>query len=157
MASSAKEQKGQVSTPYHIFSKPCNGKFDYLASRILHSRDWDHRHSKAWTNAAYAQGRHQHRLGASSRSHLALRINKIRKTPACFVLLDRLIVSLEEFVAIDDNNVCTAPIAADKDILEFVQIRNIMKSMCSYLEAHSKGEMNNKIDDIAEFDAKKRQ
>ncbi|GFX62661.1 hypothetical protein TNCV_4868211 [Trichonephila clavipes] len=78
-------------------------------------------------------------------------------------------VSSEEFVA-EDNNVCTAPIMSHKDILEFVQslknifdadsdnesemhnaapvpmsfeMRNIIKSMRSYLDAHSKGEMNN--------------
>ncbi|GFX38795.1 hypothetical protein TNCV_4748651 [Trichonephila clavipes] len=71
---------------------------------------------------------------------------------------------------------------ADKDILEFVQsskniidadssdenemknaasdhtsyeMRNIMKSMRSYLDEHSNGEMNNKMDDIEQFDAKK--
>ncbi|GFY10666.1 hypothetical protein TNCV_2194871 [Trichonephila clavipes] len=30
-------------------------------------------------------------------------------------------VSLEEFVAVDDGNVCTVPIMADKGILEFLQ------------------------------------
>ncbi|GFW92942.1 SCAN domain-containing protein 3 [Trichonephila clavipes] len=37
------------------------------------------------------------------------------------VLFDYTTVSPEEFVAVDDDNVCTAPIMADKDILEFVQ------------------------------------
>uniref|UniRef100_A0A8C4RRF5 Tigger transposable element-derived protein 4 n=1 Tax=Erpetoichthys calabaricus TaxID=27687 RepID=A0A8C4RRF5_ERPCA len=94
------------------------------------------------------------------------------------VLLDCPTVSSEEFVAVDDDNVCTAPIMADKDILEFVQsskniidadsddenemnnaapvptsseMRNIMKSMLSYLDAHSNDEMNNKMDDIEQF------
>ncbi|GFV46073.1 hypothetical protein TNCV_1256311 [Trichonephila clavipes] len=87
------------------------------------------------------------------------------------VLLDSL--SLEEFITVDysDGNVCAAPIMADKDILEFVQsskniigtdsneenemnnaapvytsseMRNIIKSMHSYLDAHSNGGMNNK-------------
>ncbi|GFS47718.1 histone-lysine N-methyltransferase SETMAR [Trichonephila clavipes] len=76
------------------------------------------------------------------------------------------------------------PIKADKSILEFVQssknindadsnnenemnnaapyptsseIRNIMKSMRSYSEAHFNSEMNNKMADIEQFDAKKRQ
>ncbi|GFT91218.1 uncharacterized protein TNCV_4044491 [Trichonephila clavipes] len=63
---------------------------------------------------------------------------------------------------------------ADKNILEFVQsskniidadsddekaapvstsseMRNIMKSMHSFLDAHSNGEMNNKMDDIEQF------
>ncbi|GFU93514.1 hypothetical protein TNCV_947561 [Trichonephila clavipes] len=67
---------------------------------------------------------------------------------------------------------------ADKDILEFVQrlkniidadfdhenemndaapvptsseMRNVLKGMRSYLDAHSKGEMNNKMDDIEQF------
>ncbi|GFV48941.1 hypothetical protein TNCV_1093411 [Trichonephila clavipes] len=78
---------------------------------------------------------------------------------------------------LDDDNVCTAPIMADKEILEFVQsskniinadfddenemnnapvpisseMRNIMKSMLSYLDALSNGEMNNKMDDIEQF------
>ncbi|GFU89160.1 hypothetical protein TNCV_2896081 [Trichonephila clavipes] len=83
---------------------------------------------------------------------------------------------------VDDDNVCTTPILADKDILEFVQslknvcdadsddekemnnadlvlmsskMRNIMKSMCSYLGTHSNGEIINKMDDIEQFDAKK--
>ncbi|GFT81834.1 hypothetical protein TNCV_4336741 [Trichonephila clavipes] len=81
--------------------------------------------------------------------------------------------SLEKFVAVDDDNVCTAPIMANKDILEFVQNsknnivadsddenemnnaaldskssedRNTMKSMHSYLKVHSNGEMENKMD-----------
>ncbi|GFV82780.1 SCAN domain-containing protein 3 [Trichonephila clavipes] len=37
-----------------------------------------------------------------------------------YVLLDCLTVSSEDFVAVDDDNVCTAPIEADKDILDFV-------------------------------------
>ncbi|GFU92665.1 hypothetical protein TNCV_4795931 [Trichonephila clavipes] len=45
-------------------------------------------------------------------------MNKIRKTTNG---LDCLNVLSEEFVALDDNNVCTAPIMADKDILELVQ------------------------------------
>ncbi|GFY34321.1 hypothetical protein TNCV_2506241 [Trichonephila clavipes] len=76
-------------------------------------------------------------------------------------------VSSEEFVAVNGDNVSIAPIMADKGILEFVQstksiidadsyvqnkmndaapptsfeMRNIiMKSSCSYLEAHSNGE-----------------
>ncbi|GFV44397.1 transposable element Tcb1 transposase [Trichonephila clavipes] len=70
--------------------------------------------------------------------------------------------SSEEFVAVDDDNVCISPIRADKDILKFVQsskniidadsdnenemnnvtpdptsseTRNIMKNMRSYLDA----------------------
>ncbi|GFV36642.1 hypothetical protein TNCV_1033181 [Trichonephila clavipes] len=76
---------------------------------------------------------------------------------------------------IEDDNVCTAPIIADKDTLEFVQsskniidadfnnenemnnaapvptsskILNVMKSRRSYLDAHTNGEVNNKMDDI---------
>ncbi|GFV29674.1 SCAN domain-containing protein 3 [Trichonephila clavipes] len=80
-------------------------------------------------------------------------MNKIWKTPAG---LDCFTVSSEEFVALYDNNECTTPIMADKDILMFVQstkniidadsddenemnnvptsseMRNIMKSMRSY-------------------------
>ncbi|GFW36612.1 hypothetical protein TNCV_1956121 [Trichonephila clavipes] len=87
------------------------------------------------------------------------------------VSLNCRIVSSEEIVAVDDNNVFTAPIIAYKDILEFVQsskniidadsgdenemnnaapvltssgLRNIMKSMHSYLDAYSNGKMNKK-------------
>ncbi|GFW33815.1 hypothetical protein TNCV_3589001 [Trichonephila clavipes] len=86
-------------------------------------------------------------------------------------------VSSEEFVAVGDA-VGTAPIMADKGILEFLQsskniidadsddekemnnaapvptsseMRNVMKNMFSYLDAHSKNEMNNKMDDIEQF------
>ncbi|GFV68813.1 hypothetical protein TNCV_1626061 [Trichonephila clavipes] len=99
-------------------------------------------------------------------------MNKIRKAPAeLSVLLDCPTVSTKEFVAVDDDNVCTEPIVADKDTLEFFQssknisdadsddenemndedpvttsseMQNIMKSMRSYLDAHSNGEMNSK-------------
>ncbi|GFX76754.1 hypothetical protein TNCV_664611 [Trichonephila clavipes] len=81
----------------------------------------------------------------------------------------------EEFLAVDDNNVGRVPIITDKDIWEFSQsskntidadsedknemnnaapdpksseMRNIMKSMRSYLGTYSNGEMNNKIGDI---------
>ncbi|GFY36121.1 hypothetical protein TNCV_4844931 [Trichonephila clavipes] len=85
------------------------------------------------------------------------------------VLLDCSTVSSEESIAVDDDNVCTATIMADKDILEFVQsskniidgdsedknemnntapvsttfyIRNVIKSVFNYLNAHSKGGWN---------------
>ncbi|GFV37518.1 hypothetical protein TNCV_127291 [Trichonephila clavipes] len=99
------------------------------------------------------------------RPNFASEISKIRKTPiplACPILLSK------ELMAVDDN-VCTDPIIADKDILEFVQsskdiiaadcddenemnnaayvpitseMRNVMK------DSHSNGEINNKMDDI---------
>ncbi|GFU30195.1 uncharacterized protein TNCV_3625291 [Trichonephila clavipes] len=99
----------------------------------------------------------------------------MRKTPAG---LDCSIVLLENSVVIDDDNVCTAPITPDKNVLEFVQsskniiegdsddenemnngtpfpmsseMRSVMKSKISYLDAHSNGEMNNKMDDIKQF------
>ncbi|GFX41736.1 hypothetical protein TNCV_388491 [Trichonephila clavipes] len=81
----------------------------------------------------------------------------------------------EAFVAVDNDNVCTALIIADKDILEFVQssknafdadsenemndvapvptsseIRNNIKSMHSYLDTHFKGEVNNKIEQFVD-------
>ncbi|GFU55705.1 hypothetical protein TNCV_1650061 [Trichonephila clavipes] len=98
-------------------------------------------------------------------------MNKVRKTR------DTQVYDPEEFVVIDDENVCTAMITIDKDILEFVKIstnvidadsndknemnnaapdpmssemRDIMKNMLC-LDAHSNGEMNNKIDDIELF------
>ncbi|GFX27549.1 hypothetical protein TNCV_4996041 [Trichonephila clavipes] len=82
------------------------------------------------------------------------------------------IVSSHEFVAVNDDNVRKAPIMTDKDILEFVQslkmkdehevniatsiptsseMRNTRKSMRSYLDAHSNGEMNEKMDDSEQF------
>ncbi|GFW87864.1 hypothetical protein TNCV_1359681 [Trichonephila clavipes] len=88
-------------------------------------------------------------------------------------------VSSEGLIAEGDDNVCTAPIMAAKDILELVQsskniidtidydgenemknvtsvpmsseMRSIMKSMRSYLDAHSNGEMSNKMDDFEQF------
>ncbi|GFV71811.1 hypothetical protein TNCV_4868951 [Trichonephila clavipes] len=45
-------------------------------------------------------------------------INKIRKTPA---RMNCSIVLPEEFITVDDDNVCTVPLMSDKDILEFVQ------------------------------------
>ncbi|GFX50059.1 hypothetical protein TNCV_2375481 [Trichonephila clavipes] len=93
-------------------------------------------------------------------------------------MFEKVSVSSEEFVAIDDGNVCTTSIMADKDVLEFYQsleniidadsedenkmnnappvptsseMRNIMKSMRSYLEAHSNVEKNNKMDDIKQL------
>ncbi|GFX96952.1 putative transposable element [Trichonephila clavipes] len=104
-----------------------------------------------------------------------LGINKIRarKTPE---ILDSSILLSDECVAVDDDNVSTTPFMADKDILELVQSskniidsdsknemnnaalaptsfekRNIMKSMFSYLDAHTDGEVNNKIDDIEQI------
>ncbi|GFS51485.1 transposable element Tcb1 transposase [Trichonephila clavipes] len=89
---------------------------------------------------------------------------------------------IESIVRRYDDNVCTTPIMADKDIFEFVQnqkittdadsddenemnnaapvsasseVRNVMKSMLSYLNAHSNGEMNSKINDSEQFDAEK--
>ncbi|GFY36495.1 transposon Ty3-I Gag-Pol polyprotein [Trichonephila clavipes] len=48
-------------------------------------------------------------------------------------------VSLEELVEIDDDNVCTAPIMADKDILEFVQnSKNIIDA-----DSDDENKMNN--------------
>ncbi|GFX00763.1 hypothetical protein TNCV_4577301 [Trichonephila clavipes] len=47
--------------------------------------------------------------------------------------------SSEEFVAVDDDNVCTAPIMEDKDILEFVQSsKNIIDA-----DSGDKNKMNN--------------
>ncbi|GFU51830.1 hypothetical protein TNCV_3733451 [Trichonephila clavipes] len=105
-------------------------------------------------------------------------MNKIRKTPAG---LDSP-TALEEFVAVDGNNACIEPFKVDKEILKFVQsskhvidadsddenemnnaapvpispeMRNIMKSIRSCLEAHSNMEMNNITDDIEQCDAEK--
>ncbi|GFV21720.1 hypothetical protein TNCV_164511 [Trichonephila clavipes] len=90
-------------------------------------------------------------------------MNKIRKTPA---RLDCPTVTSEEFGAVNDDNVSTEPIKADKDVLELFQsykivfdadsddenemnnaapvpmsfeMRNIKKSMRSYLDAHFNG------------------
>ncbi|GFW13085.1 hypothetical protein TNCV_3330171 [Trichonephila clavipes] len=87
-------------------------------------------------------------------------------------------VPLKEFVSVDDDNVCTTPIVADKDILEFDQsskniidadsddkkemnnaapvppsseMRNTMKSTRYYSDAHSNGKMNNKMADIEQL------
>ncbi|GFV53015.1 lachesin [Trichonephila clavipes] len=95
--------------------------------------------------------------------------NTENKTPTG---LDFPFVLLEEFIALIDDNACTATIKAKKDILEFVQsskniidadfndkneknntapvptsseMKNIRKSMHSYLDALSNFEMNNKM------------
>ncbi|GFY20060.1 hypothetical protein TNCV_2147531 [Trichonephila clavipes] len=47
-----------------------------------------------------------------------LEMNKILKTPAG---LKCTIVLSEKFITVDDDNVYTAPIMADKDILVFAQ------------------------------------
>ncbi|GFU70353.1 SCAN domain-containing protein 3 [Trichonephila clavipes] len=104
-------------------------------------------------------------------------MSKVRKIPVTYemfekiyILLDYPTVSSEEFVTVDDANVCTALIMA-KDVLEFVQsskniidadsdeenemnnaapdptsseMRSTTKSMHSYLDTHSNGEMNKK-------------
>ncbi|GFX69727.1 hypothetical protein TNCV_1770951 [Trichonephila clavipes] len=87
--------------------------------------------------------------------------------------------SSAESVAVEDDNACAAPSTADKDISGFDQNiidadsdnenemnnaapvptsaekRNTMKSMRNCLTAHSNDEMNNKMDDIEQFDAQK--
>ncbi|GFV91746.1 uncharacterized protein TNCV_4763111 [Trichonephila clavipes] len=83
----------------------------------------------------------------------------------------------EEFVAVNDDKVYTALnltktfwglTKAEKYILDadsddenkmnnaapnptLSEMRNIIKNMCNYLDAHSNGEMNNKMDDIEQF------
>ncbi|GFU18066.1 hypothetical protein TNCV_1446261 [Trichonephila clavipes] len=63
-------------------------------------------------------------------------MSKIRKTP---VGLNCLIVLSEEFITVVDDNVCTAPIKVDKDILESAQ------SSKNFIDADSEdgNEMNN--------------
>ncbi|GFU93288.1 hypothetical protein TNCV_1860191 [Trichonephila clavipes] len=108
-------------------------------------------------------------------------MNEIRKT---LVGLDYATVLPEEFVVVDDDNVYTEAIKADRDILEFIQssenimdadsddeyevtnaspfgssdMRNISKSVCNYLYVPSSGEMNNKMERhgkiCCEFDTK---
>ncbi|GFV64199.1 hypothetical protein TNCV_1806971 [Trichonephila clavipes] len=89
--------------------------------------------------------------------------------------IDCSTVSSEEFVAVNDDNMYTALIMPYKDLWEFVQsseniidvysedeneinnaaltpmsseMRNIIKSMRSYLDVHSSGEISYKMDDI---------
>ncbi|GFU54568.1 hypothetical protein TNCV_3025161 [Trichonephila clavipes] len=103
-------------------------------------------------------------------------MNKIRKTPALTVLLNCPIVSLEEFVAVDDDNVYPATIMAEL-LLDFVEtskniidadsddenemhnavpvpkpseMRNIMKNMRSYLGTDSNDEMNDKMEQFVD-------
>ncbi|GFV32275.1 SCAN domain-containing protein 3 [Trichonephila clavipes] len=58
-----------------------------------------------------------------------------------FVLSNCPTTSSEEIVAVNDDNMCTAPIMADKDILEFV------KSSKNIIEVYSddENEMNNAV------------
>ncbi|GFV85589.1 hypothetical protein TNCV_3774131 [Trichonephila clavipes] len=89
--------------------------------------------------------------------------------------MDFPIVLSEKFSTVNDDNVYTVPIMADKDILGFLQssknindadsddenginkatpfptsseMRNVMKSRRHYLDTHSNGEINNKMVDI---------
>ncbi|GFV46353.1 hypothetical protein TNCV_3232421 [Trichonephila clavipes] len=63
-------------------------------------------------------------------------MNKTQKTAAG---LNHPTVPLEEIVAVDDDNLCTAPIIAEKDILEFVHgSKNIIDT-----DANDKDKMNN--------------
>ncbi|GFU79135.1 hypothetical protein TNCV_2136581 [Trichonephila clavipes] len=98
-------------------------------------------------------------------------MHKIRKSPTGS---DCLIVLSEEFIAVSNGYVCAAPLMEDKGILELVQrskniidadsddekgmnnavcvstsseMRNVMTSMHFYLDIHSNGEKNNKVDD----------
>lgn len=94
-------------------------------------------------------------------------------------LLDCPTLSLNEYVAVDDD-VCTAPIMTEKEIVEIVQnpndstyvdsddesengisdavpvpstseMRKIIKSMRSYLNAQSNGEMDKMMDNLEQF------
>ncbi|GFU80569.1 hypothetical protein TNCV_534431 [Trichonephila clavipes] len=95
------------------------------------------------------------------------------------VLLDCLTVTLEEFFTVNDDNVCTALIMADNVILEFISSqktsieagsndkdemndaasvqtssemrKSVMKSKRNYLDPHSNGGLNNKMDGIGQF------
>ncbi|GFT28768.1 hypothetical protein TNCV_3584951 [Trichonephila clavipes] len=72
--------------------------------------------------------------------------------------LDCPIVLSEEFVAVDDDNVYSDDeneTNNEAPIPESSEMRNIMKGMRSYLDAHSNGEINNKMDDIERIDSKK--
>ncbi|GFW39342.1 SCAN domain-containing protein 3 [Trichonephila clavipes] len=61
---------------------------------------------------------------------------KVRKTP---VGLECPAVSSEECIAVDEDNVCTTPIMADKDILEFVESsKNIFEA-----DSDHENEINN--------------
>ncbi|GFV06318.1 hypothetical protein TNCV_2229541 [Trichonephila clavipes] len=84
-------------------------------------------------------------------------------------------VLVEEY-QVDYDNLCTTPITADKDNLEFHQsskniteadlndenemnnapssseMKSIMKSVRSYLDSYSNCEMNNKMDDIEQLE-----
>ncbi|GFX13203.1 hypothetical protein TNCV_2989671 [Trichonephila clavipes] len=61
------------------------------------------------------------------------------------------IVSLDEFVAVDDDNVCTAPIMATEDILECIpSSKNVIDAdsdceneMSNAVSVHASSEMRN--------------
>ncbi|GFY15798.1 hypothetical protein TNCV_1284431 [Trichonephila clavipes] len=98
-------------------------------------------------------------------------MNKIRKTPAG---LECPLALSEEFITLDDDNVCKSQLGQTKTFkslfkakkISLMQIltdenemknaapvstpsemRNITKNIFNYLDAHSKGEMNNKMND----------
>ncbi|GFW37358.1 hypothetical protein TNCV_859651 [Trichonephila clavipes] len=57
-----------------------------------------------------------------------------------FVQSSKNIIDADSDVQNEMNNAASVPISCE--------MRNTMKSMHSYLDAHSNGEMNNKMDDI---------
>ncbi|GFV75339.1 hypothetical protein TNCV_1481851 [Trichonephila clavipes] len=65
-------------------------------------------------------------------------MNKVRKTLAG---LDCPIALSEEFIAVDDDDMCTTPTMAGKHIMEFVQSsKNIIRA-----DSDGENEMNNAV------------
>ncbi|GFV47059.1 hypothetical protein TNCV_2699531 [Trichonephila clavipes] len=71
-------------------------------------------------------------------------------------LLDCPTVSLEEFVTEDDDSDDENEMNNTAPVLTSSEMRNIMKSIHSYLDEHYNGEMNRinkKMIDVEQFDA----
>lgn len=115
------------------------------------------------------------------RNGIVLKKNYSETNTEFVATLDCLTVPTSEFVSVDDDDECSAPIFIDEDILDVVQtvkedpidensegetenetkpavpvpttseMLNHLKSMRHYLDAHSSGEMNHAIDAIEQF------
>ncbi|GFV67974.1 hypothetical protein TNCV_1872561 [Trichonephila clavipes] len=57
----------------------------------------------------------------------------------------------EEFIGVNDDSDEENEMYTAAPVLMSSEMRNVTKTMHSYLDAHSNGEMNNKMEDIEQF------
>ncbi|GFX08934.1 hypothetical protein TNCV_2966451 [Trichonephila clavipes] len=80
-----------------------------------------------------------------------MEMNKMRKI---LTGSDCPIVLSEEFIAVDNDNVDfddENEVSNAAPIPKSSKMRNVLKTMCSYLDAHYNGKKKNKMDDITQF------